>query len=46
MLALSKQNCELTGFDVPLWIVMVQKATTYHDRQLAFSFQIETRIEA
>lgn len=46
MFALSEQGCELTEFDEPLWISMVQKATVYHDGRLVFTFQNGIKIEA
>ena len=46
MFALSEQGCELTEFDEPLWIAMVQKATAYHDGRLVFTFQNGVEIEA
>lgn len=46
MFVLSEQGCELTEFDKPLWIAMVQKATAYHDGRLVFTFQNGTEVEA
>lgn len=46
MFALSEQGCELTEFDEPLWIAMVQKTTAYHDGRLVFTFQNGVEIEA
>ena len=46
MFVLSEQGCELTKFDEPLWIAMVQKVTAYHDGRLVFTFQNGTELEA
>ena len=46
MFALSEQGCELTEFDEPFWIAMIQKATVHHDGRLVFIFQNGVEIEA